>query len=258
LLPHLRRPFRRDRWRDGLAPLRFSACARRGGCRIIMTRGLRPAAVRDESSASVRAPVRSGHAPPLRLLGAGVPLPGSSRRATWPADASGTLAAPVAPAGGAPGVLALRGVAPARGCRGVSAAWTHLPFFRRAPRRMAFGFVRRDRSVVTSPIGSEDLRVKCAGRRFGRGSWASSPRAVRAASRRFARRGRCRPGLSPLSGVRTPARVAGPDRLVCNRSQSFRSGRVSGRSWVLRRGSRKWIASEDHADPSATLGLFDA
>ena len=181
--PHLRRPFRRDRWRDGLAPLRFSACARRGGCRIIMTRGLRPAAVRDESSASVRAPVRSGHAPPLRLLGAGVPLPGSSRRATWPADASGTLAAPVAPAGGAPGVLALRGVAPARGCRGVSAAWTHLPFFRRAPRRMAFGFVRRDRSVVTSRSGLMTLRVKCAGRRFGRGSWALSPRAVRAASR---------------------------------------------------------------------------
>ena len=115
---------------------------------------------RNASSASVRAPARSGHAPPLRLLGAGVPLPGSSRRATWPADASGTLAAPVAPAGGAPGVPALRGVAPARGCRGVSAARTHLPFFRRAPRRMAFGFVRRGRSAAISPSGSDDPRAK--------------------------------------------------------------------------------------------------
>ena len=56
-------------------------------------------------------------------------------------------------------------------------------------------------------LGSRTLGFKGAGRRSGRGSWASSPRAVRAASHLFAMRGRCRLGLSPLSGVRTPARV---------------------------------------------------
>jgi hypothetical protein len=58
-----------------------------------------------------------------RSFTAGVPLP--ARAVAQPGRC-----APHCRTGGAPGVFALRGVAPARGCRGVSAARTHLPFSR--------------------------------------------------------------------------------------------------------------------------------
>ena len=78
----------------GLRPCGFPPAPAGAVFRILVARGLPPAAIKDASSASVRVPARSGHAPPLRFLGGGVPLPGSSRRATWPVVAYGARTAP--------------------------------------------------------------------------------------------------------------------------------------------------------------------
>ena len=121
--PHtLVRPAIRGRWRDGVCALAVFRLRPRPAA----APGAVPGSSALTTAAHPRAPARTGHAPPLSLP-AGVPLPAASRRATWPGPRH--YVRPRRRSWGS----TLRGLAPARGCRDVSAPRTHLPFSRLAP-----------------------------------------------------------------------------------------------------------------------------
>jgi hypothetical protein len=94
--------------------------------------------------------------------------PHSSHRMTWPGP---VLPWPRRRSWGS----TLRGVAPARGCRDVSVPRTHLPFS--DPPRPIRGRMLRIEPAGQAPSPTMVKEPPTAG--TGRGSWASSPRAVR-------------------------------------------------------------------------------
>ena len=148
----------RDAWRDGHPPLRFSACARRDdrwSCDPL------------SPVVTVRAPARTGHAPPL--LHGRCSATRASHRTAWPVTAP--LRRPAALLGFLPfaALLPPAGVA-AFPPHGPTCRFPGLP----VPTRCAC-YVSSGRTVAVHPLGSKADRTKDS----GRGSWASSPRAVR-------------------------------------------------------------------------------
>jgi hypothetical protein len=144
---------------------------------------------------------------------------------------------------------ALRGFAPTRGFRGVSAARTHLPFsLRLLPPPAVAVYVSSGASGEPPPTGVRGSSSAAA----GRGSWASSPRAMRSVAWQFGARAAAaaalgfaslrvvgRPPSCPVaegrarSSVRSTAEAVQTGGLCDARSSSVSSLQDVGRSWVL-------------------------
>jgi hypothetical protein len=144
----------RDRWRRGPPPLRFSACARRRG-------HVSPAA-------TVRAPARTGHAPPL--LHGRCSATRASHRTAWP------VPAPPRGTSGAPGVLPFAALFPPAGVAALPPLGPTCRFPGALSRRAVAFYVSSGRPVARHPLSGSRADLPQV---TGRGSWASSPRAIR-------------------------------------------------------------------------------
>ena len=197
---------RRGRWRDG--PFALA---------VFRLRPHRAAPRPDETDVglphrTLRAPARRGSCTAASLTGRC-----SATRLEPSHDSAGArVAVPRRRSWGS----TLRGVAPARGCRGVSAPRTHLPFFS-TPRPVRGVCCERHRPAgALSPTFGPRARAAAGS---SRGSWASSPRAVGSrdrAPRRSGRTARVHTALG-FSSLRSSDAGAG-NRLAFPAARGFR------------------------------------